>query len=237
MKKNQKDSNIKTNQNQETFLIKFWILFKKFWNYTWHDDSFGSYISALLVSIVLIKFIIFPTLGLVFNTDYPIVAIVSGSMEHKVTNGFICSNRIEGVNNQKLNLKDYWNYCGDYYENNFNLNYYDFEEFKYKNGLNIGDVMVLFGKNTQNIQIGEVLVFIPQDERFYQTKGPVIHRIVNIYEENGKRYFQTKGDHNGQSFVNFENKISEDKVIGVAVFRIPYLGYPKLWLSNILSRI
>lgn len=227
----------KNTSKQENIFLRSWTLFKKFWHYTWHDDSFGSYISALLVSIILIKFLIFPGLGLIFKTDYPVVAIVSGSMEHKITNGVICSNRVNDIDNQKLNLEEFWNYCGDYYENNFNLSYLNFEGFKYKNGLNIGDVMILFGKNPDKIEIGEVLVFIPQDENFYRQKGPVIHRVVNIFEEDGKRYFQTKGDHNGQSFINFENKISEDNVIGVATVRIPYLGYPKLWLSTLLNQI
>lgn len=219
-------------------LLSFKYVFeqiKRFWKFTWNDDSLASYISALIVSIILIKFVIFPVLGFTFNTDYPVVAIVSGSMEHKISNEIICSNRVQGVSSQKLDLNEYWDYCGDYYENNYDIQLDDFKDFKYNNGLNIGDVMVLYGKDTSEIEIGDVLVFVPQDERFYQQRGPVIHRVVNIYYEDGKRYFQTKGDHNGQSYLNFENKISEESVIGVGVFRVPYLGYPRLWLSQIIG--
>ena len=67
---------------------------KKFWYYIWYDDSFGSYIANFAFAYVFIKFILFPSLGLLLGTSFPIVAIVSGSMEHKIVNGEICNDRI-----------------------------------------------------------------------------------------------------------------------------------------------
>jgi hypothetical protein len=207
--------------------------FKKFWYYIWYDDSFGSYIANFAFAYVFIKFILFPTLGLLLGTSFPIVAIVSGSMEHKVVDGSICDDRIISTGTDSLNQDEWWDYCGDYYVDAFNLSKSDFENFEYKNGLNIGDVLILRGKNPKDVEVGEVLIFIPQDINFYLTKGPVIHRVVKKWEdEDGKFHFQTKGDHNSKSFENFENDIIEDNVLAVSAVRIPYIGYAKIMLSN-----
>lgn len=212
--------------------------FKKFWFYIWYDDSIGSYIANFASAYVFIKFLLFPSLGLILGTSFPIVAIVSGSMEHKVVQGKICDNQIISSSTNNLNQDEWWDYCGDYYVDNFNLTKSDFENFEYKNGLNIGDVLVLRGKDVSKIEIGEVLIFIPQDRNFYLTKGPVIHRVVNKWQdENGKYHFQTKGDHNAKSFENFENDIIEDDVLAVSVVRVPYIGYAKIMLSNVIFMI
>jgi hypothetical protein len=227
---------VKKNRNyKEVELNSILSYFKKFWYYIWYDDSFGSYIANFAFAYVFIKFILFPGLGLLLGTNFPIVAIVSGSMEHKIVDGSICEDRIIATGTESLNQDEWFDYCGDYYINNFNLTKTDFESFEYKNGLNIGDVLVLRGKAPEKIEVGEVLIFIPQDINFYLTKGPVIHRVVKKWEdENGKFHFQTKGDHNSKSFQNFENDIIEDNVLAVSVVRVPYIGYAKIALSNII---
>ena len=48
------------------------------------------------------------------------------------------------------------------------------------------------------------------------------HRIIDIQEENGKLQFYTKGDNNNTAD---PKPVSEDKLIGKAVFSIPLLGY------------
>jgi len=210
---------------------------QKFWKYIWYDDSFGSYIANFAVAFIFIKFILFPSLGFVLNNDYPIVAIVSGSMEHKIVDGVVCDvNDLNGDMN--LDHGEWWSYCGDYYEENFNLNQQDFLEFEYKNGLNIGDVIILYGKSHEKIEVGEVLIFVPQDRNFFIAKGPVIHRVIKKWtDDTGKIHFQTKGDHNSKSFTNFENDIIEDDVIGVAAVRIPYIGYAKIFLNNVFLMV
>ena len=220
--------------HKDVELNSIFSYFKKFWYYIWYDDSFGSYIANFAFAYVSIKFIIFPLLGFILGTQFPIVAIVSGSMEHKIVNGQICDDRKIATGVENLNFDDWWEYCGNYYINNFNLTKSEFSDFEYKNGLNIGDVLVLRGKEPSKIDIGEVLIFIPQDRNFYLTKGPVIHRVVDKWtDENGKVHFQTKGDHNSKSFNGFENDIIEDDVLAVSAVRVPYLGYAKIWMSQI----
>ncbi|NQZ84912.1 MAG: hypothetical protein HRU03_04275 [Nanoarchaeales archaeon] len=209
--------------------------FKKFWLYIWYDDSIGSYIANFAFAYVFIKFLLFPVLGLLLGTSFPIVAIVTGSMEHKVVQGSICNNKIIASGVTSLDEDEWWDHCGNYYVDNFNLTQDDFKNFEYSNGLDIGDVLILKGSEPENIEIGEVLIFIPQDRNFYLTKGPVIHRVVNKWkDEDGKFHFQTKGDHNSKSFENFENDIIEDNVLAVSAVRIPYLGYVKIVLTNVI---
>ncbi len=218
----------KINKNKGFFISSKENL-KKFWNFIWYDDSLLSYLLNFLVAYIFIKFILFPGFGFILNNDYPIVAIVSGSMEHKIVDHRICDKYILDISRTSISQEEWWEFCGSYYEKNYNLTLDDFREFDYRNGLNIGDVMVLYGKDVENIQIGEILVFVPQDRNFFETKGPVIHRVVKKWKDDeGKYHFQTKGDHNDRSFKNFENDITEDNVIGVSILRVPYIGYVKL---------
>ena len=154
------------NKQKETNYLQLW---KRFWRYLWYDDSIGSYILNFAVAFVLIKFIIFPALGFVLNNDYPVVAIVSGSMEHKIVDNRVCDRYIVDQESKNLEISEWWDYCGDYYVQNYNMSLDEFREFEYKNGLNIGDVMVLYGKDPSKIEVGEVLVFVPQDKVFFET--------------------------------------------------------------------
>jgi len=234
MAKKQKQKNKKSKNYRNVEIKSYFSYLKKFWYYIWYDDSFGSYVANFVFAYIFIKFLLFPTMGFILGTDYPIVAIVSGSMEHKIVNGQICANKIIS-SNKDLDYDSWWSNCGDYYEKNFNLSKEEFLSFEYKNGLNIGDVLVLRGKEPKNIDVGEVLIFIPQDKNFYLTKGPVIHRVIKKWvDDNGKTHFQTKGDHNSKSFKNFENDIIEDNVLAVSGVRIPFIGYAKIWMTNII---
>lgn len=56
--------------------------FKKIWKFIWHDDSLLSWIVNIVIAFILVKFVIYPGLGLILQTTYPVVAVVSSSMEH-----------------------------------------------------------------------------------------------------------------------------------------------------------
>jgi len=252
----------KFKKNLKNFKKKF----KIFWKWTWNSDSIYSYFSAFLLSIIIIKYLVFPGFGLIFNNDYPFVAVVTGSMEHKIVNGNVCGKRFD--KNKNLDFDEWFKICGKYYKE-FNLTKKDFKNFEYENGIDIGEVLILWNWiNVENIQIGDLLVFKPQDKLkknlgdlkkgesfFLQTNGPVIHRVINKYYENGKLFFQTKGDHNKNSisdnsrsnivsrtnfqvlnFDDFETKIPAEDVIGIPILKIPYLGYPRIILSRMLGQ-
>ena len=209
---------------------------KDFWNYIWYDDSLGSYIANFIVALLFIKFIFFPGLGLLLGTDVPVVAVVSGSMEHELDEGKVCGRQIGTTQSQSLSFDNWWQYCGGYYQDNFDISKEEFSNFDFINGLDIGDVIILTGKEPEDIDVGEVLVFIPGNKNWYEENGPVIHRVVEKNQVDGEYVFTTKGDNNAKvSPGNFERNIREEQILAVASFKIPYLGYLKVWLSQLLG--
>lgn len=209
---------------------------KKFWHFIWHDDSIASWIVSAILAFILVKFIIYPGLGLALSTDYPVVAVVSGSMEHKTTpvgNGYqACGSIID--EKKSLDFEEYWSLCGSWYEDR-EITKETFKEFPLKNGFNTGSIIVLRGVKPEKIEIGDVIVF--RNEELCRTRGlcePVIHRVVNINEENGTRTFQTKGDHNIDSDYS-ERETPQDHVLGKAIMKIPLLGYVKILAVNLLN--
>ena len=48
----------------------------KVWWFLWEDDSVWSWLANIVLAFVLIKFIVYPGLGLALQTSHPIVAVV-----------------------------------------------------------------------------------------------------------------------------------------------------------------
>ena len=215
---------------------------KHYWFYVWHGEQWHSFLVFCLLAFIFVKFVFFPTLGLALGTDYPVVAIVTGSMEHKIVNNHICGVSFKESKTKSLNLEEYWEICGERYEKNFNIYESDFRDFKYSNGMNVGDVIILVGADIEEIKIGDVIVFIPQDKQngesaFFTQFGPVIHRVVSVKQKDKEKSFQTKGDANAISKANFEVEIPQEDILGVPIIKIPYLGYPKILLSKLYFKI
>jgi signal peptidase I len=220
---------------------------KRAWDFIWNDNSIWSWIVNIILAFVIIKFIVYPGLGFMLSTTHPIVAVVSGSMEHKTVhpcsvydakNPALClqydssSYEICGTifqSRQKVDLNFFWSTCGAWYIQN-NITESEFSSMSFRDGFNIGDIMILFGTKPEKIKIGDIIVF-----RGYMNEL-IIHRVIKITESDGKYTFQTKGDHNRINY-NFEQKISEDDYIGRAVIKIPYLGYVKIIAVDMLSLI
>ena len=82
----------------------------------------------------------------------------------------------------------------------------------------IGDAVIMQKVQPEDIKVGDIIAFYPKDD----AKTSVSHRVIEIYNNDGKLYFQTKGD-------NVEHKdpfiVDSKNLIGRAVFKIPYLGY------------
>lgn len=90
--------------------------------------------------------------------------------------------------------------------------------------INKGDVVIVkkIDKDYNDLKVGQVLVY-------KYSSVVVVHRIIRIVHDNGKYYFYTKGDNNGNAD-NYE--IPQENVIGTVNFRIPYLGLPTVWLNE-----
>ena len=188
---------------------------KKVWKFIWEDDSIWSWIVNVILAYVLIKFLVYPGLGYALQTTHPIVAVVSGSMEH---NG---------------NFEEWWNIQKNWYEPN-NISKNEFKTYRFTNGFNKGDIMLLKGKKAEDLKKGDVIVF-----KSYRP-DPIIHRIVYQYNTDAGRTFQTKGDNNADSIRSNtldETRIQEEQVIGTAWLRVPLLGYIKIWFVELLKII
>jgi len=175
---------------------------KKVWHFIWIEDSLASWIVNVILAFLIVKFIIYPLLGLLLGTGYPVVAVVSGSMEH---NG--------------LDFDSWWANNGNWYENE-GFTKEEFYDYSFRNGFNKGDIIILRGINAENIKRGNVIVY--STNRY---KYPIIHRVVKKEGELGSYIVETKGDNNSQQD---PEEISEDKLIGKAIFRIPFLGWIKI---------
>ena len=187
--------------------MDFKIALKKTWSFIWNDNSLLSWIVNIILAFLIVKFLLYPGLGLIMQTNHPIVAVVSGSMEH---NG---------------NFDDWWEENRQWYEEH-GFTKEQFSSFSMSNGFNKGDIIFLIGTN--NIRVGDVIVFQGN------SKNPIIHRAVNRYAEEGKIFYTTKGDANsGSSQELGEIKIPEERLIGRSIFRIPYLGWIKIIFTEL----
>jgi signal peptidase I len=194
---------------------------KKSWYFIWESDSYWSLLANVILAIILVKFIVYPGLGLLFGTGYPVVAVVSGSMEHDGSFDEWWSSAA-ACDGQRCNQSQ-WYALHD-------ISKEEFEEYSFKNGFNKGDIMVLYGIEPKNIKTGDVIVFVSQENG-----DPIIHRVITISSD-GKYVYMTKGDHNNDSG-SIDKNIPEDAIIGKAVFRIPVLGWIKIIAVELLKMI
>ncbi len=180
---------------------------KKFWFLLWKDNSIKGWIFSIIFLFLFIKLIFFPGLSLITGTSLPLAIVESCSMYHQ---GNLFSNF------------DAWYERHDEKYSKFIINKLDFQEFPFKKGFNKGDILFIVGTSPEKLKQGDVIVF------YGNQKNPIIHRIINIEEQNGTRIFSTLGDNNNGQLPS-EMQIKEDQIIGRAVFRLaPYLGWGKL---------
>ena len=198
---------------------------KKFWNFLWNDDSIWSWLANIVVAFVVIRFILYPLLGVILGTPFPIVAVVSESMEHSVYNQQICGKSLEEF---QESFDNYWDLCGEWYEQK-GISKEQFKTFPLHNGFNKGDVIILWRADT--INIGDILVFEGNKPQ------PIIHRTVRIFETEGETAYQTKGDHNSNSIGNgvAEDNIEKGRIYGKGILRIPYLGWIKILFVDVVK--
>ena len=110
-------------------------------------------------------------------------------------------------------------------EENYGYTREQIDSWPLKNGFRKGDVLIIKGVNRDELEVGDVIVYNIDSEG----RGiPIVHRIIKI----DKNEIVTKGDHN-----IVEDQWNIGKIRGKAVFVIPYIGWPKLVLTYILSAV
>lgn len=89
-----------------------------------------------------------------------------------------------------------------------------------------GDILVLQGVPKEELKVGDIIVFSPSSDQI-----PVVHRIIKINKDGT---FQTMGDAN-QGQLPFEKSIRYSQIHGKVIFIIPYLGWIKIALMEMLK--
>ena len=88
-----------------------------------------------------------------------------------------------------------------------------------------GDALIYEKRDGEDIEIGQVIVF-------EKDKSTIIHRVVDVQYVNGEMRYFTKGDANNSNDAGY---ITDGNVIGFARFKLPYLGYPTIWLRQLFT--
>lgn len=91
--------------------------------------------------------------------------------------------------------------------------------------INKGDVIIYERYENQPIREGQVIVF-------RQYNNNIIHRVVGIEMIDGKECYYTKGDAN--EFLDSGYRTADD-IIGLTDIRIAFIGFPTLWLNDMMS--
>ena len=99
-----------------------------------------------------------------------------------------------------------------------------------------GDLLIVRGIPASDIRNGtiedmdgDIIVFNAQGVWSNPPAEPIVHRVVDKKFEDGIWQFRTKGDANP---VVDEGWVPEDNVIGVVVFKIPLIGWVKIFLTD-----
>jgi len=115
--------------------------------------------------------------------------------------------------------------------------------------LHVGDIILIQGVNPADLNANypnsDVIVYLNPDDT---SATPIVHRIVDVENIDGKLYFQTKGDGNGQRWPaipspnEYDSRtlwrtgdgkgLPQELVVGKVVMRIPYFGWITLFLRE-----
>lgn len=180
---------------------------KKFWFLLWKDESLKGWVFSIIVLFIFIKFIFFPVLSLITGTSLPLAIVESCSMYHK--------------GNLFSDYNEWWQRHETKYEP-YEIDKETFRDFVFKNGFNKGDILFIIKAEPEKLKVGDVIIFNAEKQH------PLIHRIIEIKQENGEYVFSTIGDNNNGQ-LSVEKNIKSEQLVGKAVFKlVPYLGWGKL---------
>jgi len=92
--------------------------------------------------------------------------------------------------------------------------------------INIGDAVIFENYKKQNLKSNDIIIF--------EKNGlNLVHRVVKVENLNGNIRYYTKGDANTEidSWT-----VTDNDVLGIAKFKINYIGYPSLWLRSLFKK-
>ena len=92
--------------------------------------------------------------------------------------------------------------------------------------LNKGDVVMFEKYDDQVIEEGQVIVF-------EKNRSMIVHRVVEREIINGVARYYTKGDANEDRDSDY---ITDAEIVGVISIKLPYFGYPTIWMRSLFKR-
>lgn len=95
--------------------------------------------------------------------------------------------------------------------------------------INKGDLLFLQGVDPEDIEVGDVIVYDAHGLWVGAPEDPIVHRVIDIIEEDNKLYFVTKGDANNNKD---KEPVPGGRVLGKVIGRVPYVGWVKIILTD-----
>ncbi len=92
--------------------------------------------------------------------------------------------------------------------------------------INKGDTVIFQKYDGETITVGQVIAF-------EKNRSVFVHRVVKIEIINGEHRFYTKGDANEDTDSGY---VTVGQIVGLVDTKIPYIGYPTLWLRELFSQ-
>ena len=92
--------------------------------------------------------------------------------------------------------------------------------------INKGDAVVYEEYTDQYIKEQDVVVFLRRESR-------IVHRVVYMERIDGENRYYTKGDANDDMDSGY---ITDSDIEGVVLFKVPYVGYPSIWLRDVFKK-
>ena len=91
--------------------------------------------------------------------------------------------------------------------------------------INKGDMIIYERYDGQKIEEGQVIVFLEKGSK-------IVHRVVKIEVIGGETRYYTKGDANENIDLGYR---TEEDIFGLTDMKIAYIGFPTLWLRELLK--
>ena len=126
---------------------------------------------------------------------------------------------ITGIVTESMVHYDETNYRGWLIEHNLSD-----ENWPFKNGIYPGDAVVVKKCSFDDIHVGDVISY----------NAPIGIKIVHRVVYKGDSYVVTKGDANPEPLY-FEYNVTPDMINGKAVYRIPYIAYPRIMITRLFG--
>lgn len=183
------------------------------------NNGVVGYIFYIVMGIVA-ALVVTNVMGAALGTSVPLVAVLSGSMDHGVNDeagdsAYPCAVHAPGYTES---FDNWWRLCSYTYDQ-FGITEQEFRSFQFHDGFKRGDIPVI--KSEPSYKVGDIVVY-----NILSQSVPIIHRIVAV---NPDGTYQTKGDHNsGQN--PYERSVQASQIRGKVIFVVPYLGYLRVLL-------